>query len=186
VSCSRPGCRSARPLRGRGARARRRSRRPGTAGLGARRGPARRPQRGCVGQGLAGDHRRHRQAVWLDHAVDDQQAGLDRGSVLGIGARREGQIAADDRALAPPAAQLRGILKQPRRHDGRRAAALGQGLQGRPQMRGQVLEGRIGEHRMEAAGRGQDVFQMNRASWARARDAGRDRPASAALMGRSH
>jgi hypothetical protein len=79
--------------------------------------------------------------------------------VLGVGAGREGQTQ-DDRAPRRQTAHGCGILEQPRRHDRREPPAVGQGVEGGMQVVFQHLEGRVGDDRVEVAGRGQDVLQM--------------------------
>ena len=58
------------------------------AGLGRRAGLDARRRPGRVGQSFSRDHRLHRRVAGA--AIDHEQAGLDRGPVLGVGAGREG------------------------------------------------------------------------------------------------
>ncbi len=79
--------------------------------------------------------------------------------MLGVGAGWEGQPQAD-RPAGCQRAQHRCVLEQPRRHDRRQPAAVGQAVQGRVQMRLQVLEGRVGDHGVEPARPGQGVAEV--------------------------
>ena len=111
-----------------------------------------------VGEGFGGDDRRDRPVRGA--AVDHEQAGLDRGSVLGVGARRKGQPQ-DDAAARRQAAHRRRVLEQTRRHDGCEAAAVGQAGQRRLQVGLEVLEGRVDQGDVERARGLQHVRQVD-------------------------
>ena len=129
------------------------------AGLGRRAGLDARRRPGRVGQGFSRDHRLHRRVAGA--AIDHEQAGLDRGPVLGVGAGREGQTQDNPAPLGQ--ATLGGrVLKQPGRDDGRQPAAVGQAVEGGVQVRLQLLEGRIGHHGVEAARPGENIAQVLR------------------------
>ena len=122
---------------------------------------------GRVGQGVGHDDCRDLTAGRA--TVDHQQARLDRRSVLSVGAGREGQPQAD-RTAGGERAQRRGVLEQPRRHDRRQPAAIGQTVQGRVQVRLQVLEGRVGEHSVEPTRPGEGVAKVARVLLAAGRE----------------
>ena len=129
------------------------------AGLGRRAGLDARRRPGRVGQGFSRDHRLHRRVAGA--AIDHEQAGLDRGPVLGVGAGREGQTQDNPAPLGQ--ATLGGrVLKQPGRDDGRQPAAVGQAVEGGVQVRLQLLERRIGDHGVEAARAWENIAQVLR------------------------
>ena len=129
------------------------------AGLGRRAGLDTRRRPGRVGQGFSRDHRLHRHVAGA--AIDHQQARLDRGPVLGVGAGREGQ-AQDNAAPLSQATLDRRVLKQPGRDDGRQPSAVCQAVEGGVQVRLQFLERGIGDNGVEAARAGENIAQVLR------------------------
>ena len=147
----RPAGSTARPGPGRGAPGPRPGRPCGTGAAGRSAAPRwprppgpRRPR--CRPRRLPGSHRRARHGR--------SPAGPSRPRSRAWRRRGPGRPAAG--RIGPRAArraQRRGVLEQPRRHDRRQPAAIGQTVQGRVQVRLQVLEGRVGEHSVEPARR---------------------------------
>jgi len=119
-------------------------------------GDAGRRDRG-LRQRLGEDHRRNE----LDRvpAIDQEEASLDRGPVLGVGPLREDQ-SKDDLPAGGQRAQRRRVIEQPGWNDRREPPAVGEAVQGRVQVRLQLLERRVGENDMEAARARQDIAQM--------------------------
>ena len=120
----------------------------------------RRP-RGDAGGGLGRIRQGLGRQDWRDLTierapVDDEQAGLDRGPVFGVGAGWEGQ-AQHDAAAGRERPHRRRIVEQPDRHDRGETAAVRQAVQGGLQVRLEPLERRIGQGDVERAGRRQDV-----------------------------
>ncbi len=124
--------------------------RPELARLGGRARVQRGGQLGDIGQRLAADDLDGAADAAVFDAVQHQQAGLDRGPVLGIGAGREG-----DQRHHPAAAGERlhrpSVLEEARGYDGAEPPALRKAVDGGVEVTLQPLERRIGDHGLEAA-----------------------------------
>lgn len=93
-------------------------------------------------------------------AIHHQQARLDRGPMLGVGAGREGQ-AQDDPPTRGQGPHRRRVVEQACRDDGREPPAIGQTVERCVQMRLEPPERRIDQGDLERAGGGQHVLQMD-------------------------
>ena len=146
-------CEKAHPVRGQGQGSRpgRQDRRPGdgveASGLGRRARGDGRSGLGGFGEVGAGDEGG---AIGGDAAVDDQKTRFHRRPMARIGSGREGDPA-DDRRPGLEPGQSRRIVQNSAWNDRRQAPAVGEGRQGRGQMRVQVLEGRVEHDRVEGA-----------------------------------
>lgn len=122
-----------------------------------------RPLRYGGGQGGAGGEvlavRQKRDLRACLAPIQDQQPRLHTGPVFGEGTRREADTGKD----APPGAQPphQAFVGQRRyRQDGGQASAIGQGREGRSQMRLEVGEGRVTDRNVEPPGARQQILDV--------------------------